>query len=82
MVGGGRCFDLIECPLQTECTRCSVWAAQDILSFRPMPRLLKQLTMDPELVDHYAEAFAKESCLKEVGFFDLTWIPARMASTS
>ena len=35
----------------------------------PMPRLLKQLTMDPELVDHYAEAFAKEGGLKEVGFF-------------
>ena len=32
-----------------------------------MPRLLKQLQTEPDLVQKYAAAFAKEPALKEVG---------------
>ena len=35
-----------------------------------MPKLLKQLSEDPELVSHYASAFAAEDRLKEASYLD------------
>lgn len=36
-----------------------------------MPKLLRQLSDDPELVERYALEFAKETCLKEALWFIL-----------
>ena len=43
-----------------------------------MPRLLKQLQKEPDLVQKYAAAFAKEPVLKEVG--SLTSILSKSSS--
>ena len=35
-----------------------------------MPKLLRQLTADPDLVEHYAQEFAKEEKLQKARLFE------------